>query len=236
MFFSKLKAIYVLVLAGLVSAGAIGLGYRAAAAPPGQAGSTRPPADELEELRLEVAALRKGLEATRARVKTLESELQTLKGRRAATDAAKGTLRHKFVEVKPFADLDVSVVEQTEAEAALTKLRANPENRQAVEALEKALKAGTAGPASAGAGDRGKARQDIARGFVDLDADGRIDLFVAEQPTAAAALAEAEAALKKLRVNSNDKQAAEALEKALKQLKSQMATNAKEARKQPATP
>jgi hypothetical protein len=80
MFCSKLKALCVLVLAVSVTAGVAGLGYRAVGAPPGQE-AARPVADELEELRLEVAALRKGLEATRARVKTLEGEMQTLKGR-----------------------------------------------------------------------------------------------------------------------------------------------------------
>jgi RNA polymerase sigma factor (sigma-70 family) len=185
MFFSKLKALCVLVLAVLVSAGAAGLGYRAVAAD-GQPQAARAIADELDELRLEVAALRKGLEATRARVKTLEGELQTLKGR-ATTEANKvrelfQNRDGKFVEVKPAVPL-------------------------------------------------GKA-------YVDVDVDGWADLFVVEQPNAP--LAEAEAALKKLRTNPNDKQAADALEKALKELKLQMAAKdlkgAKEPPKAPAKP
>jgi RNA polymerase sigma factor (sigma-70 family) len=233
MFFTKLKAVYLLVLAALVSAGAIGLGYRAAAAPPGQAGATRPVADELEELRLEVAALRKGLEATRTRVKTLESELQTLKGR-----AATGTSRlyqdvraGKFVEVKPandFADIDVSVVEQpdaplTEAEAALKKLRANPEKKQAVDALEKALNQrndsggnGTAGN-SAGAAKAGF-RVDLVPVIKENNLATVLGSgFFIQEPKRA--LAEAEAALKKLQTNPKDKQALDNLANALKQLK-----------------
>ncbi|HZU38411.1 MAG TPA: sigma-70 family RNA polymerase sigma factor [Gemmataceae bacterium] len=80
MFYSKLKLMGTLVLALAVSAG-VGLSYRASAADPTQPGkgvpTARAAADELEELRLEVAALRKGLEAMRARVKALESERQT---------------------------------------------------------------------------------------------------------------------------------------------------------------
>src|SRR5207245_3930226 len=79
MLFSKLKAVWVVVLALSLSAGAIGLSYRAVAAPPGQASGRPQAADELEELRLGVAALRKGLQTTRERDKTLEGEVQSLK-------------------------------------------------------------------------------------------------------------------------------------------------------------
>jgi hypothetical protein len=221
MFLSKLKAVWVLLLAISVSAGAVGLSYRAVAAPPGQSGdkpqAVRAVADELEELRLEVAALRKGLETTRQRVKTLEDELQTLKGRAANADRVRKDLpgeaggrlfRHRdgwVEEVKP--EGAGWKFEEVKPEVPLGKfVEVKPEGS-------------------------------LGRFFVDVDRDGQLDVFV-EQPNSA--LAEAEAALKKLRANANDKQAADALEKALKQLKLQMAATdlkrAKQAPKKPAKP
>jgi|SRR5579884_1384317 len=83
MLLSKLKVMWGLALAAIVGAGAVGLMYRpAVAADPNQPGggrtAARPSQDELEELRLEIAALRKGLQATRERVKTLEDQLARL--------------------------------------------------------------------------------------------------------------------------------------------------------------
>jgi RNA polymerase sigma-70 factor (ECF subfamily) len=154
MLFSKLKAVWVLVLAVSVGAGAVGLGYRAVAAE-GQPQAARVIADELDELRLEVAALRKGLETTRQRVKDLEGEVQVLKGR-AGTEAnkvrelfqnrdGKVPLGKAYVDVDVDGWADLFVVEQpnvplAEAEAALKKLRANTNDKQAADALEKALK------------------------------------------------------------------------------------------------
>ena len=63
--------------------------YRAAAADPAQTREAPQRArlvlDDLEELRLEVQALRKGLESTRARVKSLEAEVDTLKRQQRVT-------------------------------------------------------------------------------------------------------------------------------------------------------
>jgi len=90
---SKLKVFLAVALAVTIGAGATGLTYQAAAQPPAR-GKTPDPAqardgsprmrlalDELEELRLEVEALRKGLQTTRERVKSLEDEVDTLKRR-----------------------------------------------------------------------------------------------------------------------------------------------------------
>src|SRR5579884_214932 len=87
MLLSKLKVMWGLALAAIVGAGAVGLMYRpAVAADPNQPGggrtAARPSQDELEELRLEIAALRKGLQATRERVKTLEDQVATLQRQR----------------------------------------------------------------------------------------------------------------------------------------------------------
>jgi RNA polymerase sigma factor (sigma-70 family) len=83
MLLSKLKVLCVAALAVSVSAGAVGLSFRAAAADPKQA-PERPRlagalSDELDEMRLEIDALRKGLQATRERVRDLESELQSVR-------------------------------------------------------------------------------------------------------------------------------------------------------------
>jgi len=88
MFLSKLKGVGAVVLA--VALGAGGVTYHQALAQTGSGeGSSSPAnarlwglgarsmADELDELRMEVAALRKGLEATRERVKVLEHRLDT---------------------------------------------------------------------------------------------------------------------------------------------------------------
>jgi RNA polymerase sigma factor (sigma-70 family) len=94
MLLNKLKVLGVVVLAMCVSTVA-GLGYRAVAQEPGQGRSApraaRLVADELEELRLEIAALRKGLQTTRDRVQALENEVQTLRAREAAPPGGSGT-------------------------------------------------------------------------------------------------------------------------------------------------
>src|SRR5262249_23414049 len=88
MLFCKLKVLWAVALAVTIGAGATGLAYRAAAAGPAQTRDAQPRArvavDDLEELRLEVEALRKGLQSTRERVKSLEGEVDTLKRQRAA--------------------------------------------------------------------------------------------------------------------------------------------------------
>jgi RNA polymerase sigma-70 factor (ECF subfamily) len=154
MLLSKLKLVSGLVLAVAVGVGAVGLTYRQAAAQP--APSTAPPrsaratADELEELRLEVAALRKGLEATRARVKALEEgqvhRATPLLGNAMAPETASSRVHVDLLpgETRPALsnllgrNFDLNPLAQ--AEAALKKLRTNPSDKQAVDALERALK------------------------------------------------------------------------------------------------
>jgi RNA polymerase sigma factor (sigma-70 family) len=85
MLLSKLKAVWAVALIVLVGAGAVGLGYQTVSAQPGPGGggsqSARRTSDELEELRLNIAALRKGQEILRERVGALEEEVKTLKAR-----------------------------------------------------------------------------------------------------------------------------------------------------------
>ena len=161
-----------MVLTGI---GATGLTYRATAQQPKQATvyeapllprvESRPQADDLEALRLEIEALRKSLQATRERVKALEGEVSALKGQRGGPPGMMGSgmappmmppgmtppggipggggkrppdlgidrgLGPKMP--KPSDDL------AGELEAALKKLKADPEDKQAIKALERALK------------------------------------------------------------------------------------------------
>jgi RNA polymerase sigma factor (sigma-70 family) len=93
MLLSKLKLVWGVALAAVVGVGTVGLMYRpAVAADPQQTigAAARATADEIEELRLEIAALRKGLQATRERVKVLESQVATLRGPARSTAGVPG--------------------------------------------------------------------------------------------------------------------------------------------------
>jgi RNA polymerase sigma-70 factor (ECF subfamily) len=154
MLLSKLKLVWAVVLAAVVGAGAVGLTYRQAAAQTGPSNAapraSRAAADELEELRLEVAALRKGLESTRERVKALEGEVQALRGpRRRGLNFRQGATAkpldpteadRQMLQRLEDARLSEPAGPLAEAEAALKKLRANPNDKQAADALERALK------------------------------------------------------------------------------------------------
>jgi RNA polymerase sigma factor (sigma-70 family) len=142
MFLSKLKVVPAVVLALVVSAGAVGVTYRAVAADPGPASpEARAAQDDLEALRLEVEALRKGLQATRERVKGLEGEVQALKGK-TAVNPALAPLDPGFLNMVYSGTVLSNLVSDpvADAEAALKKLRANPNDQQAAEALQRASK------------------------------------------------------------------------------------------------
>jgi RNA polymerase sigma factor (sigma-70 family) len=91
MLLSKLKLICAVAVAVSISAGAAGLTYRATASPTQQAAGARA-ADDLEELRLKMAALRKSLQTTRERLKSLESEVQALRGHSGTVNVAGGMM------------------------------------------------------------------------------------------------------------------------------------------------
>jgi RNA polymerase sigma factor (sigma-70 family) len=134
---------------------------------PGDApAAARGTADELEALRLEIEALRKGLQATRERVKTLETEVQALRvsptrqggfggsfgGSTTFSGGALGNFSGGALgftggttggsTMAPPAQPRPKPPEDplAEAEAALKKLRQDPGDKQAVDALERALK------------------------------------------------------------------------------------------------
>ncbi len=96
MLLTKLKiTVCVTALALVAGVGATWLTYRAMAEEPGKrftsdlavplAETRRPQSDDLEALRLEIEALRKSLQATRERVKTLEGEVSALKGKSSSS-------------------------------------------------------------------------------------------------------------------------------------------------------
>ncbi|HVS34983.1 MAG TPA: sigma-70 family RNA polymerase sigma factor [Gemmataceae bacterium] len=159
-----------LLLAASLSVGAIALTYRPAAAQPApkpdapRAANSLPDRDDLESLRLEVEALRLDLKATKERVKVLEEaarkggaedvkardleQLKLLEDARLRSGAAKP-------DPKPAAANNVSqgggkpgtpgaVAPAAEApgdvDAAMQKLRQHPDDKQALDVLESAVK------------------------------------------------------------------------------------------------
>jgi RNA polymerase sigma factor (sigma-70 family) len=161
MFLAKLRGVVAVGLVLFVGAGVVGLAYHTGAAEPKQQAApnaARPADDELEALRLEIEALRKGLRATRERVKTLEGEVQALKAKDAAAPQQQGAGGNSVGRVQ--LDLAPYMVEHinlsdglrtlllaevgvndplAEAEAALKNLRQDPNDKQATDALERAL-------------------------------------------------------------------------------------------------
>jgi RNA polymerase sigma factor (sigma-70 family) len=163
MLLSKLKA-FVAVAVVAVGVGVVGLAYRTGAAEPAPGDNVpataraadRATADDLEALRLEVEALRKGLQATRERVKTLEAEVQALQGKDGAANRFKGAGQEMSLKdnagqasrqatqeydqwLNQVAKSRATDDPLAEAEAAVKKLRQDPRDKQATEALERAL-------------------------------------------------------------------------------------------------
>jgi RNA polymerase sigma factor (sigma-70 family) len=149
MLLAKLKAVAWVALLGVcVSAGAA---YRVVAQEPVQVrvetALAAPQApDDLEALRLEMEALRKEVRALRERVRTLEAQAGAPKGGgQAPVQTLRGMNQFKVVpiEAKIFRYEKLSQAGAdplADAEAALKKLRQNPNNKQATEALEQAVK------------------------------------------------------------------------------------------------
>jgi RNA polymerase sigma factor (sigma-70 family) len=197
MLLTKLKTVGAVVLAVFVSAGAVGLSFQTRAQEPKQVSTDQPrqvgaapkadraAPDELEEMRLEIEALRRGLQATRERVKTLEAEVQALKGRDGASPQS-GDKRSDF-------------------------------NSNAYQKGPYYYKAGEPGPKQETGPDLKSAQpkgKDLRFDQVYRELQRKDRPRGADDP-----LAEAEAALKKLRQDPGDKQAADALERAFQRLK-----------------
>jgi RNA polymerase sigma-70 factor (ECF subfamily) len=191
MLLSKLKitacAAALMLTAGM---GATGLTYRATAEQPALA--SRAQTDELEALRLEMEALRKSLLATRERVKTLESEVNALKGRtdgiaemRKALLGAGGGMQNQMMH------------------------QMHMQGQMGMRGSADVTKPQTARGQGMGIGLGGRGGQTGANSSAKMP-DKTTD-----------PVSDAEAALKKLRANPSDKQATEELERALKRLKEQ---------------
>jgi RNA polymerase sigma factor (sigma-70 family) len=190
MLLSKLKGFVAVAFVLFLSAGAVGLTYRTGAAQPASttpADGGRVTADDLDALRLEVEALRKGLQATRGRVKALEEELQALKSARRAEGAGVN------VQEQRAGSLLYGVGVNSDAGLIGTTIL-NERNFDS-------------GRAVRGAG------QELRIETVPGTAVRRYSVTLVEP------LAEVEAALTKLRKDPSDKQAVEALERAVQRLK-----------------
>jgi RNA polymerase sigma factor (sigma-70 family) len=174
MLLSKLKVVWIVALLVALAGGVGSVGYRSQAqAQRPQEGPVRAEEvnraprslqDEVDELRLEVAALRKGLEATRQRVRELEGTVRGPKralnmnadGIKTGTEglpegdvhrkAGDGSpqpgkdklhrtnIRHRAIEALGRMNNPLD-----EAEEALKRLRARPDDQEAAQTLERAL-------------------------------------------------------------------------------------------------
>jgi len=155
MLLSKLKmtmcAAALMVLAGV---GASGLTYRATAEEPKQreydkvyarSAENRPAPDDLEALRLEIESLRRELRATKERVKALEeanTQLRRNETRSSGTEDLRRPQRQQLLDMDLRRLTDMMKTDKSLAgfEEALKRMLANPENKQAAEALERAVK------------------------------------------------------------------------------------------------
>jgi RNA polymerase sigma factor (sigma-70 family) len=163
MFLNKLRvAGWAVVLVASVGAGAVGLTYRASAQQPAQYGAppvyqskVRPAPDDLESLRLELDALRKELRATRDRVKALEARVEGQGGgggpKTVYTPAPKGPGNDAYwaqpkgpygaTKTPPQAlPRKQGTDPLSDLEEAARRLRKDPNDKQAAEALDRAMK------------------------------------------------------------------------------------------------
>jgi hypothetical protein len=153
MLLTKLKiTAFFAALMLLAGAGATGLTYRATAQQPKQESAyynsfvaARQAPDDLESLRLEMEALRKELRATRERVKVLEGQMRAMqrKGEETSTSSTVGqsiTFTVKEGQLDTGKRLKTPSDPVADAEAALKRLRQDPSDKEAADALERALK------------------------------------------------------------------------------------------------
>jgi RNA polymerase sigma factor (sigma-70 family) len=156
MLLTKIKAA-ALVLLLAASVGAVGLTYRTATAQTGPGPQSAAEAQELasqpqttakaataekydlESLRLEVEALRASLQATRERVKALEAKEQAQKGP-TNPDFTAVTLRLGSEFTTRLTREEDAADPTAEIEKAAKMLRKNPKDKEALEALDRAVK------------------------------------------------------------------------------------------------
>jgi RNA polymerase sigma factor (sigma-70 family) len=141
MFLTRLKVAVgaVVVVAAL---GAMGLAYQAGAGPAAAQAAPQKPVNELEALRKENELLKLNLQVVLEKVRAQEAELTALRNQQVkAIHFGKEAVLADF-DIDGRLDLYIANVQPDpldEAEAALKKLRQDPKDRQAADALEKAL-------------------------------------------------------------------------------------------------
>jgi hypothetical protein len=208
MLLTKLRAFVAVGVLTFVSAGVVALAYRTTAAEPARTGAApaavaaaEPAADDLEALRLEVEALRKSLQATRQELRNLAAEVRSLKREPGTGLVPRG----------PGGDTNAAPTGPV-----------GPAPRGG--ALD--LPNTTPGPQPPAGGRTSSEPATSPRSQPPANVTPTTrpgDLFRTERapdkPDGGDALAEVEAALKKLREDPTDEQGADALEKALRRLK-----------------
>jgi RNA polymerase sigma factor (sigma-70 family) len=247
MFLSKLRLVSAMFLAVSISAGLAGWTYRATAQTgpqgprfqPQQQGQQEPPvrdegpgrparhvrggpaADELDALRLEIDALRKEVRADRERIKALEAEAH-------ARNEKPGDL---YQNAKESEHLNRFSSEHLLNRFPQDKARADERNQpgqQPGNLYQNAKKSESFNrfPQSDAGADKQKQPSQLSgpdtAGTKKGQSSDRMDAFLApsqRRQRSSDAFAEAESALRKLRQNPRDKQAAQALERATQRLK-----------------
>jgi RNA polymerase sigma factor (sigma-70 family) len=238
MFLTKIKVVSAVVLAALLSAGVAGLSYQAKAQtwPTSQrpkAGQAQPRgdeqqpppradrslADEVDALRLEIDALRKEVRAMRERFKVLESERGQNHKAANSSPMQPGGPALNNIAPDPSAAQPLSQPGNLPLNYAPAQSAAQPSIQAAAPALNNAAPALSAAQPSIQ--PAAPALNNVAPPLsaAPLDASTSADKPASGSERPYDAFAEAEAALKKLRQNPHDKQAAEALEKATRRLK-----------------
>ncbi len=218
MLLTKLKITAVagalMLLAGV---GASGLTYRATAEEPKQverveyrkvffnSSDSRPATDDLEALRLEIEALRKSLQATRERVKTLEGEVSALKGQRHGSQGgiAPGGMKGSPPGGQP-GGMQGGLPGQGRGAGG------QPPGGGGMMGMSGMMMQGMKG-ADGGSG--------MMQGMGGMMRGGGGSSSSMKPNPKSDPVSDAENALKKLKENPGDKQATEALERALQQLK-----------------
>jgi hypothetical protein len=209
MLLSKLKGLWAVAVVVAVTTTA-GLTYRAVAQETakvrvGTALTARQAPDELEALRLEIEALRKEMRAMRERMKTLETKVQG--------QARDGVGQKEADEERELRRKEAERTWREQAQAMYLRQMAAAKDQWA-----KALMAEAQAKAA-----REQRAKEAASPVVNTNRESTGGITYPNRIHDP--LADAEAALKRLRQNPNDKQAAEALEQALKRLKEQRKPN-----------
>jgi RNA polymerase sigma factor (sigma-70 family) len=228
MLLSKIKGFVAVAFVLLAGLGALGLTYRPAVAQQAGSSSARLVSNDIEELRLEVAALRKGLESTRERVKALETEVETLKVRSRGLPPVRASRPANIPETEWAPGMPGGLPpggRRGRGQPPLPRGLSGAEVPGGTGAPNTGDRGNTPGAGAPAPREQGDTRPIDPWGHLPPRAGTPGGSWTGGTPADASKLeqreplGEAEAALKKLRQKPDDKQAAEELEQALRQLK-----------------